>query len=136
MLNKFGCRGIVIEKESNHFLGTSNGNMNYNFIDLKKTRNVSFKHHVVKMIFSSLGISFKPVVVNIKTLFKCVEWPSNLDIVSFLLLLFKSCVCFFNNCPFNFKFLRKQPIFKTNLLNWFFDIKRSKMIHIELLLAF
>ena len=68
MLNIFYCRGIRIKTNQIEGFCTSNGNMKYNFIGVYFTRNVSLKHPMIKILLSSLGISFKLVLFKIKIL--------------------------------------------------------------------
>ena len=118
MLNICDCRCIRISICLILFFGTYNGNMKYNFIRVVFTRNIFLKQYVVKIIFSCLEISFKPVLFKIKPLF----WSCWLTFkfrywLLCLFLFLKSLLYFYNNCPFNFNNMIKQAIFKTNLLN-------------------
>ena len=137
MLKIFYCSGISMKTNQIRFFGTYNGNIKYNFIWVVFNRNLSLKHHVVRIPFSCNEMFFKTVFFKRKKVLWLFLLTFNFKywLFCFIFILLR-CVCFSNNSPFNFNNLRKQPIFKTNLLNWFFLIYRNKMRNIELLFLF
>ena len=76
--------------QSNTNVGTSNGNMKYNFIGVVFTSNASLKMPVVKIFFSCIENGFKPVLFKKEHFFDDLQ--IKIEIFLFIYYLLKPCL--------------------------------------------